>query len=244
MLKMNGIATTSAALLNGPSWTVSSMLLVEFLLWYCLSHHNRLFQELIAPLSIVLGLGIWAHVQDTQVKTWVGITTFGTLRTWIVYCEGYYCYRLMKRLKAICFNRLGMAVMTSAECMIYVFSVGVMMRRSSRYYQWMLTFLFMLAIAISLSGHSILNRLLSNSLILKKFSSFLGQLSLSVFLMHGSILSLLNHFFQDPLIRYRHSLHMIGIVTCCAVMQWYCVPKCIRFGQKVKVITKKYLIEG
>ena len=107
LLKMNGIATTSAALLNGPSWTISSMLLVEFLLWYCLSQHKKLFTDLIAPISIIVGLGIWAHVEDTQVKTWMGITTFGTFRTWVVYCEGYYCWQLSKKMRSLKLNKCG-----------------------------------------------------------------------------------------------------------------------------------------
>lgn len=242
LLKMNGVAMINASLLNGAGWTLSSMLLVEFVLWYCLHRLNRPFTEIIAPLSIIIGLGIWAHAEDTQVKNWMSFTTFGTLRTWIAYCEGYYCYRLSQRLGEIRFNRNGRIVLTGIECVCYIFAAWAMMKRANKYYQWCVTLLFAIAIAISISGHSVINRFLSGHRWRIRTSVFLGEISFSIYLMHETVLKLFIYYVQEPAIRYGYVLHFVLISICCAILQWCFVPRCIQMARRIREKGKCLLI--
>lgn len=183
LIKWNGM-NEEDLLLNVPAWTMSSMLLVGFLLWACLYHDNRRFLNLFMPLSLIIGYGVWRHLPVANTQAWIGFTTFGTFRAWLDMCLGYYCLQLTKRMSQIKFNRRGKTLLTIAECLCHCLLFWIILNRATRYYQWFATLLFTAAIAIAISGHSYVNRLLDKL----NFVPFLGELSLSIYLIHHPLI--------------------------------------------------------
>jgi len=183
LIKWNGMNNNSY-LLNGPAWTLSAMLIVGFFIWTFLYHYKKLFVNLIMPLTLVAGFGYWMHLPSADTEIWLGFTTFGTFRTWLIMCLSYYCLLMGRKLEKIPFNKWGKLLLTIVEGLIHVFALVVMIYRAERYYQWFLTLLFMISISIAMSGHSYLEKFLSGS----RNAKLLGDLSMSVYLVHTPVI--------------------------------------------------------
>ena len=191
MIKWNGM-NDGRQLLNGPAWTLSSLCIVGFLIWGCLYYYGERFRDLFMPLTIILGYGLWRHLEYAGTEAWIGFTAFGTFRTWLVICLSYYVVLLAKKLNRLPLNRLGMGVMTLAEVLLHMWSLWIMFNRSSRYYQWLATLLLMMALAIAFSERSLLVKWLNGS----RLVNFLGEWSLSVFLTHMPVIQLYRWVFD------------------------------------------------
>ena len=185
MIKWSGM-NDGLNLVNGPDWTMSSMCIAGFLIWACLYIDRHRFLCLFMPLSIMLGVGVWQHLPSASVDAWTGLTTFGTLRAWIVMCLSYYVVCIVKKMQKTPFNWKGKTILTATEVLIHLFVIVVMMHRASKYYQWMIILLFMIEISIAMSGHSYLSKLLQNNRVVE----YLGELSMSLFLMHSPLIHL------------------------------------------------------
>lgn len=185
MIKWSGI-NNGLNLVNGPDWTMSSMCIAGFLIWSCLYIDKRRFLYLLMPLSLMLGFGVWQHLSSASVDAWTGFTTFGTMRAWLVMCLSYYSVCLVKHMQKTPFNFKGKTLLTATEVLIHIFVIVVMMHRASKYYQWMIILLFMIEISIAMSGHSYLSKLLQGN----RFIEYLGELSMSLFLMHSPLMHL------------------------------------------------------
>lgn len=92
LVKWTGMSE-GGLMLNAPVWTMSSMLLVGFLIWSCMYHGKQKFLDILMPLTLILGVGVWRHVPSDNTQDWIGFTAFGTFRAWLVMCLGYYCLR-------------------------------------------------------------------------------------------------------------------------------------------------------
>lgn len=182
MIKANGM-NNNEVLFNGPAWTLSAMLIVGFFIWTLLYYYKDLFLNLIMPLTLVAGFGYWMHIPSANTEGWIGFTTFGAFRTWLLMCLSYYCIPMSRKLELIPFNKRGKILLTVAEISIHIFALVVMRFRAERYYQWLLTLLFMVSIAIAMSGHSLLGRLLEKLTICKS----LGDWSMSIYLVHTPV---------------------------------------------------------
>jgi len=190
MIKMNGM-NGNAALLNVPAWTLSAMLLSEFLAVACMHNNQRLFTTLIAPLTIIIGLGIWRHIPSATHHLWMGITTFGLLRVWILYCLSWYCYKLMLKIQETQWTKAGKYFLTFLEILCYVLAILIIMNQTSRNYRWFATLLLFAAIAVSVSGKS-----LSSSILTHKTAIFcIGELSMGVYLTHYPIMQIFRSWY-------------------------------------------------
>lgn len=219
MLSMNGLNNNSN-LLNFPAWTISSMLITQFFIWACLFHYREKFLNVFLPLTIVVGLGIWRFIDVAGVKLWMGFTTFGTFRAWIITCMGYYVLKLSDKIKEANFNTRGGYLLTVFELLCHAFAIWIMMNKDSRYYQWCCVLLFMLATAIELSGNSKFNEALNKI----PFIGFLGELSMCIYLTHGTFLKLWKFWYKDPYLRYSHKFSYT-IVTLVASISMYFIVK-------------------
>ena len=183
MVSMNGI-NDNIFLLNGPAWTLSAMLIVGFFIWTFMYYYKKSFLNLIMPLTLVVGFGFWMHLDSADTHRWIGFTNFGTFRAWIIMCLSFYCIPLSRKLGEYPFNRLGKILLTAVEILIHICAMVVMYGRATRHWQFLLTLLFMISISIALSGHSYLAKLLEKS----KMVSVLGELSMSIYLVHFSVI--------------------------------------------------------
>lgn len=237
LIKMNGMNNNSA-LLNSPAWTLSSMLIVQFFIWSCLFHWREKFIDLIMPLTIVGGLGMWRFVDVAAVKLWIGFTTFGTFRAWIVICLGYYALRMSFKMKNIFFNDKGKLMLTAFELLCHIFAVWVIMNKDSRNYQWCCLLAFMIATAIELSGHSKFNEVLSRL----PFVSFLGELSMCIYLTHGTVLKIWQFWYPEPYEMYSHKFSFALAVLVVSLAMYYIVKYGIKLWESFVNVAQKVLI--
>lgn len=78
------------------------------------------------------------------------------------------------------------------EVGLHVFCLWAMLTRDTRYYQWLVTLLLALAVAIALSGKSCLGPQLARLRVIP----FLGEISLSVYLTHYAVLEANHRLWQ------------------------------------------------
>lgn len=228
LVSMNGLSSApGAGMINGNTWTISSMLLVEFLMFCGMFHFKKRFTGIIIPVSLIIGMGIWRNYEVEHQQTWMGLTAFGTFRAWIIYCAGWYCLKLIKWLNQLRLNIKGKILFTAMECICHICVLVIMIHRSTKDYQWFCTLLFMIAIAIPLSGHSLLNDFLSKHTWTYKVCCFLGEISLSVYLLHGALLSLFTYWYPSLTVRLDHTLQFSGALLLCVLIQWYLTPKIV-----------------
>lgn len=237
LIKMNGMNNNSS-LLNSPAWTLSSMLIVQFFVWSCLYHFREKFIDLIMPLTIVMGLGMWRFVDAAAVKLWIGFTTFGTFRAWIVICLGYYALRMAYKLKEIPFNNKGKLLFTAIELLCHFFAIWVIMNKDSRNYQWCCLLAFIIATAIELSGHSRFNDFLNKI----PFIGFLGELSMCIYLTHGTILKIWQFRYPEPYEMYSHKASFTLVVLAASLVMYYVVKYGMKLWNYFMNTAKKTLI--
>lgn len=240
LIKMNGISSKSG-FVNGPTWTISSMLIVEFVMYYLWTRHNKLLVEFIVPVSIVGGIGLWINLQNANFTSWIGFTTQGTFRTWIVYCAGYLSYRLAKQIRDASFNMSGRIILTVIEVTGYILSVVIMMTRNSIYYQWLITVIFAVSIAISFSGISFIEVLLSGKWFVG-VCGCLGKLSFSVFLIHNPIVYIYSKHLPIPQARYSYKWLFLLCVMACAVLQLIIIPPVVKLIKRFWTWLKQKLV--
>lgn len=239
LLSMNGM-NMNILPLNFPAWTLSSMLIVQFFIWGCLFHYREKFIDIFMPLSIVVGLGVWRFIDNTAVKLWMGFTTFGTFRAWIITCLGYYTFKLSNRIRAANFNTRGRYLLTALELLCHAAAMWIMVSKDTRYYQWCCVLLFMLATAIELSGNSKFNDFLNKM----PFIGLLGELSMCIYLTHGSVLKLWEFWYKDPYLRYSHKISYTIVTLIASVLMYFVVKYGIKLFAYIGVKTKEILTES
>lgn len=216
MIKWNGM-NNNTLLLNGPAWTLSAMLIIGFLIWTFMYYYKKLFLTLIMPLTLIIGFGYWMHLPSANTEAWIGFTTFGTFRTWLIMCLSLFCIPIAQKLADYPLNKKGKILLSIVEVLIHAVALVVIFERAQRYHQWMVTLLFMMSIAIALSGHSFLARFLEKSRIVR----FLGELSMSIYLMHVSVIRVFRHLFDISAWSYYELLPLFVVLLAVAVAHYY-----------------------
>ena len=216
MIKWNGM-NNNLLLLNGPAWTLSAMLIVGFLIWTFMYYYKKPFLTLVMPLTLIVGFGYWMHLPSADTEIWLGVTTFGTYRTWLVMCLSLFCIPMAQKLADYPLNKKGKILLTIVEIVIHVVALMVIFTRAQRYHQWLIILLFMMSIAIALSGHSYLVRFFGKS----RFVYFLGELSMSIYLMHVSVIRVFRHLFDISTWSYYELLPLFAVLLVVAVAHFY-----------------------
>ena len=235
MIRFLGLSTWRV-LINRFTWTIHCMLFVELVIWYFLKNNKQCFSEFIVPVSIIICLGLWAHYGNA----WYGIIRFDVLRVWVAYCVGYESLFLSKKVAVIPFNRLGQIAFTIITYLGHcVIMLGMYLNISFLEYRWLVSYLeFGLLIAFSLSGHDQLNVWINKNKVKKKICTFLGELSLSVYLMQCFVFDCFERFYPNIETRYKLEVKFFIILISCAFIQKWFVPILIKaIGN-----TKKFVI--
>ncbi len=238
MINMNGM-NNDKLLLNGPAWTLSAMLIVGFFIWTFMYYYKKPFLRLIMPLTLVIGFGIWMHLPSANTERWIGFTNFGTFRTWLIFCLSYYCLLLGKKMSTVSFSKTGKWVLTIAEIAIHAFSLTIMFVRAERHYQWLITALFMVSLAIAMSGHSYLAQLLSKI----NFIQFLGDLSMSIYLVHTAVICAFRYAFDMTSWGYYQLLPLFAIVLIVSVIHYYGTKWLVAGVSKIRPHVQKILVK-
>lgn len=226
LVKMNGM-NLGESLLNSPAWTVSSMFLVEIVLVGFFFACKKPFVRVLLPASLMAGFGIWRHVPSAGSTIWIGLTTFGTLRAWLVYGCAWYCYRLSGALGRAKLSRRAERALTGLATALHAFAIWAMLTQDSRNYQWCVLLAFFLAMALTISGHNRWNAALQK---LARPIRFLGALSLSVFLVHWPVIRLFQTFYPAG----THAAVVTAAITLCSLAHYALTAGLIRLCQRMK----------
>lgn len=198
-----------AAFLNGAAWTLSAMLICEVVIWGLLQYNEKLFRTLIAPCSILGILGYWVNMKDGDYKLYVGFTTFGVLRVFLIMCMGYYVYHFAVQLSRKQFRKQGRLALTAAEFLCLGISLLNMSNFSTRYFRYENILLFCVVVAIAYSGQSYSGKLCGPTALAKH----LGELSLGIYLVHYSVLKIFKLLYEDPYDMYLHKFaYLIAVL--------------------------------
>lgn len=239
MIKMNGMNNNSA-LLNVPAWTISAMLIAEFVVFALLVNHEKLFTTFVCPCVILIGYGYWRHIPKGNHEIWIGFTTFGLLRVFVLVCLSWYCWRLVLRLRAVRFTPVGIAFLTVSEVSLYLGALALLMNFDSRNFRWVITLMFLLAVAISVSGASFTKKIFPAG----KVSRALGELSMGIYLTHYPIMRVYKHIWPQPYDMFSHKFSFIAVVFAAAVV--FCVvSRCLATGGgcAVKGFKRAFIME-
>lgn len=132
LITMSGI-NAGKSMINGVSWTISAMLIAEFVILNFLVRNEKLFRSFLAPVLILIGCGFWAQLDDPYHFIWHGFTTFGVIRAFIMTSIGIYAWEASRWLSKINFTKSGRAVLTFIELSLHIVAVITMTYSSSRY---------------------------------------------------------------------------------------------------------------
>ena len=183
LVSMNGM-NNNANLLNGPVWTISSMLLAEFIIIGILVNSEKVFATIVAPLTIIVGYGFWRHVESADLTKWIGFTTFGTLRVFMLTCIAYYLVLAINVMKDMSYTRLGQWILGGIELLCHVCAIAMMACVNTRYFRWAATLVFSIAIVISLSNKAITARWFKSN----RITNVMSALSMEIYLSHWLVL--------------------------------------------------------
>lgn len=109
---------------------------------------------------------------------------------------------------------------------MHLLLLWICLYRNTKYYQWLAILLFMLSIAIAFSGKSYLEQLLRRV----RFVPFLGELSLSIYLVHYPMIQLQEWILKHIGIAryYDYRLLFAAVVVVAALLHYYLTPPGIR----------------
>lgn len=224
---------------NVPAWTLSSMFLVEVLMlgFY---RYKKAFVHIVLPLTLMAGFGYWRTIPKAHVPLWVGFTSFGTLRAWLVYGCAYYCLQLSKFLRDTRFTHAGELALTGLETACHAFAIAAMLNTEAKTFQWCALLAFFLAVAVETSGHSLWNRAL------QRFSrpiGWLGSFSLSVYLMHRPVTRYFEMLYPDTAVYYAHLPAVLAAIIACSLAQYFLVTGLLRLWRKNKGRIKALFVQ-
>ena len=227
-MKMNGM-NHGRGLLNSPAWTLSCMFLVEILMIELYATCKKVFVNVLLPLSLIVGFGFWRMTENGAVEDWIGFTTFGMLRTWLVYGCGYFCLKLSQWLADVPFTRAARLALTGLELLCHVFAMLVMFFVDSRYWQWCTLLAFFAAVAIEKSGHSLFGAALER---FAPVTGFLSQLSLCIYLTHWPVTRYFEMLYPTPDVLAGRLLPMLAAILVCALVHYGLISGLLRFWRR------------
>lgn len=195
-------------MINGVTWTISAMLIVEFLILNLLVRGEKTFCTFLAPMAILIGCGFWTQIGDSSHLLWHGFTTFGVIRTFIMTCAGIYAWKGAKWLSKQKISNKGRWILTVAEISLHIIVVISMAYRNNRYYRMFLALLFTLSIIITLSQQGYTAKWFKQN----KITDFLGEWSMTIYVVHKAIGIFLYKFYESPYEYYRQK-YIFGVLV-------------------------------
>lgn len=207
LIGRNGLV--ASGFLNGPVWTVSAMLLAEFFILCLLVRWEKTFCSFLCPISILVISGYWVHCESALYTKWIGFTTFGVLRVFVLTCLAYYCYCAVQWLKGLDFTKNGMRFLTICEAACFLLLFLIILNPDNRPLRFAGILLLCIGCSITISGKSFSTSLLADA----RWTRYLGELSFAIYLTHRTIVRVYSFHFPDPYEMYSHKYSFVLTVT-------------------------------
>jgi len=204
MLQMSGGNYT---LYNYPTWYISALLIVGYLIYYLLDNYKKIFINLIAPFSIIFIYGFYSSKIGT-IDVWHQVINLGVksglLRAFAGMCLGCMCYVAYKKIKDIKVSNRVSNMLVIIEVLIFSVVVLLSIFIDHTQYDFILIIFLAIAITISFLENRFVDKILNN-----KFSIILGKLSYPIYLNH----TLIRLIFERYLPNRGESMYVVFILT-------------------------------
>lgn len=240
LIKMNGL-NQNGQLQNGPAWTISAMFIAEFVIICCLVNWEKVFYTFICPISILIGYGYWRNAVDVRNGAWIGFTTFGVMRVFIVMCLAWYCYHLALYIEKTDFTKKGILFLTLCEMAAYGSVLIIIMYGTTRNFRWLATLILIFGVALSTSKKTYLY--LWSTKINGVVTSWLARLSFDIYLTHEAIIKLYTHFYPDKYDMYRQKFSFLLVCLLTAFIFEFVIVTSKKCSQKVLSSLKSQILE-
>lgn len=217
LISMNGM-NVGKGMVDGPLWSLSAMIIVEFVILCFLVTSEKHFFHLVCPLSILFGYGYYANMKAADQFLFCGITTFGVIRVFLLYCIAFYISEASTRLSAVSFRPSGRWFLTMVEIIMHLLFLMIACTSNSRYYRWFATLLFAVAITIALSGQSYSADWFRQT----NLTNFLGEWSMTIYIIHAPIIDFFRARFPGkPDDVYSRKYIICLLVACASLVLMY-----------------------
>lgn len=179
LIRMSGMPTQS---FNGNTWYISAMLLALLIIYPLIRKNKDFFIKYIAPVTVIFGIGFITHNYRSVlvIEEWTGFVYYGLIRGIVDICIGCIAYELSKKLKDINFTKFGKIMLTFVEVFSYIGVILLLFSYGFRYYCFVLLFVLMISVSITLSDTSYSKNIFSFNIF-----NWLGKYSYSLYLGHG-----------------------------------------------------------
>ena len=189
LLSMAGIRQGSPLIYL--TWYLSAMLLVMAVAYPLARRFGRSYTLLVAPLVAVLAMGLMCNLGGGTykgIKTWLGFATQGLMRGVIGIHLGCVAWELSRKLASLDLTALARGLLAAAALFLCATAWFVMEYGEERHV-WSLALLYPVLVGILLSRQMAGSALFDNPV-----SSWLGRMSMYVYLYHAGIRRLLVAF--------------------------------------------------
>lgn len=238
LLSMNGM-NRNAGMLNGPLWTLSAMVIVEFVLLTIFVVNEKKFLKLVLPVTLLLGYGWYASLEDIDHVLFHGVTTMGVIRVYLLYAIAYYIARGGAKLAEASVSQRGQMVLMAVEVLLHVIFLWIACTKDNRYYRWFSTLLFALALCITVSGRSSLANLFKQN----RVTNFLGKWSMGIYIMHMPVLYAFRGLYTDFDDYYRQKYVICFFVCVASLLTIYLGKHLERVGIRLNSSLKSLILQ-
>lgn len=181
---------------NGVDWYISAMLLSMAILYPIARKYRDYFMYVGAPLFSIFMIGLLfrsvGHLSLAALPAENLRIHQGLFRALAEISIGCALYPFVQKLKQSSFTPLAEALLSLIELVLYVVILGVMIFAKEKMYDFYVLFLIGLALSLSLSQKGKSMKCFHFSL-----CSYLGSLSLDLYLAHSYLPSVIKYFFPE-----------------------------------------------
>lgn len=170
-------------------WYISAMIISMFVIFPICRKYFSVFVNVIAPVSGVLILGALYIAYGSQTgpnEVVAGFIYRGLLRGFAELCMGVFAFNIVCMLRAYNFSKIGYALLTILEIILYVVSIYFMTRSNTAYDLFVFYILFF-AVIISFCNDGSWNKMFNHRICYR-----LGKYSLALYLGHVYWADLIN----------------------------------------------------
>ena len=183
---------------------------------------------MVAPVSVLIVLSFWKNIEGTADNLmWIGFTTFGTMRVFACYSLTLFIYEISLKIKEVgsILTNKARNLLTVCEFSCLALAIANMEYSNSRYFRYVNILLFFIALSISFSGQSYSNKLFFS----EKISTYLGEMSFAVYLVHGPILEVFRVIYPDPAILDTQLMLYLAVVFTSSIVFNFTMKRIIIF---------------
>lgn len=222
--------------INSSTWYISAMLLALFCLYPLANKFKENYSTLIAPLLLLLGLGICYsfNINTDDPITKIGFALNGLYKAFIFILLGNISYAVTKYLKNIKFTKIGEVLLSIIEITLVLLLIRTM--HFNMFGSIVVAIMTILLIIITFSGKSY-SKNLCNSPIFKKLGTI------------GFLMYLNNIYFRTALLvgnfQFSYKKYVViyvGLTFAVSLLAYYLIPVLVKLFKKFLILMKKIII--